>query len=334
MNRNEISKEFSNRKEKYNRLGQNITDALKTFLNEQAIPYLDIYFRVRKFDSFYEKIERKKYSSPFDEVEDICGIRVICYYNSDVDRINSIIKKEFDILEDLNKSEQLSPKEFAYRSHHFIVKTNKDWQSAPNYRNLDNYKAEIQVRTILMHAWAEIEHKLNYKNDAQVPDKFQRKLFRLSAKFEEADEQFEELRLGIEEYKVDINSKIKESNNFDLSQDFNIESFKAFINFKFQEEEWSDSQLSTSFDIFSKYEKKAFEILSKSLDKVYPHKDNILADLTDANYNISMFPDSMLITWMALDIIDHKRFQEFRGDDSGIAESWAKVRKIWSEKIK
>lgn len=334
MNRLEISKEFSEKKERYNRLGQNITDALKTFLNEANIPYLDIYYRIKKFDSFYEKIERKKYKSPFNEIEDICGIRVICYYNSDLDKINSIIKNEFEVLEEQNKSDLLSAKEFAYRSHHFVVKTNKGWQSAPNYRNLGDFKAEIQVRTILMHAWAEIEHKLNYKNDAQVPDKFQRKLFRLSAKFEEADEQFEELRIGIDTYKTELKSKIKESNEFNLSQDFNLESFKAFIDYKLPGNEWENTQISSSFDVISKYGDDAFNVLSNSIDKIKPHIKEIIKDLESESYDISRYPQTMIIIWMALDIVDHKRFNEIQGSKGDVYEPWKKVQTKWSKKIK
>lgn len=334
MNRTEVSKEFSEKKERYNRLGQNITDALKTFLNEADIPYLDIYYRVKKFDSFYEKIERKKYKSPFNDIEDICGIRVICYYNSDLDKINSIIKNEFKVLEEQNKSDLLSTKEFAYRSHHFIVRTNKEWQSAPNYRNLGDFKAEIQVRTILMHAWAEIEHKLNYKNDAQVPDKFQRKLFRLSAKFEEADEQFEELRIGIDTYKIELKSKIEESNDFNLNQDFNLESFKAFIDYKLPGREWENIQLSNSFDIISKYGDDAFKVLSDSIEKINPHIEEILTDLEKEGYDSSIYPQSMIIIWMSLDIVDHKRFNEFQDSDFEVYEPWERVQAKWTKKLK
>lgn len=99
MNKNQISKEFQKIKNDYNRLGNNIVDALKTFLDEANIPFLEIYYRIKKFDSFFEKIDRKGYDNPFEEIEDICGIRIICYYNSDIIKINEIINNEFSVLE-------------------------------------------------------------------------------------------------------------------------------------------------------------------------------------------------------------------------------------------
>ena len=61
------------------------------------------------------------------------------------------------------------------------------------FRDYADFKVEIQIRTILMHAWAEIEHRLAYKKQAHIPSHLRRKFSRISAKLEEADEQFEEL---------------------------------------------------------------------------------------------------------------------------------------------
>lgn len=327
MNKDSINKEFQESKKLYDRLGQNIVDALKTFLEENKISILDIYHRVKEWESFSEKIERKGYSNPFDEIEDICGVRVICYYASDVDKINEIIANEFQILENQNKSELLGLKEFAYRSQHFIVKINKDWNTAPNYRKLGDIKAEIQVRTILMHAWAEIEHKLNYKSDAQVPDKFQRKLFRLSAKFEEADEQFDELRNGIEEYKLALAKSIKTSKAFNVKQEFNLETFKAFLQFHFPEDTWTDDRISSAFEHMKT---KSFELLENVIKKVKPHFEEIQTDLKTNGYE-SDSPLSAILLWIALDIADEETFNLRQ---NRIIESWKKTVTKWRTKIK
>ena len=63
----------------------------------------------------------------------------------------------------------LEPDRFGYRSRHFIVSVNREWLKAPNYRGLSGLKAEIQVRTILMHAWADVEYKLAYKKRNMFP---------------------------------------------------------------------------------------------------------------------------------------------------------------------
>ncbi|MCE3075990.1 GTP pyrophosphokinase [Chryseobacterium gwangjuense] len=282
--KNEIKLKFNEKKKNYLRLGKNIEEALKSFLDEEKIVYLNIYHRVKKFDSFYEKIFRKNYSNPFEEIEDICGIRIICYYASDISKIQNIIRRELTVLESENKSENLGLKEFAYRSVHNIINIKDDWLSTPNYRGLQNLKAEIQIRTVLMHAWAEIEHKLNYKSDAEVPSHFQRKLFRLSAKFEEADEQFEELRDGITQYRNNIVRKAKEDNKFKIDQEFNIDSFQAFLKFHFPKSEIIfDHFLNSTFDRLAK-KNANFAELEEIILKLKPHIKEIAKDLRDAGY--------------------------------------------------
>jgi len=182
----------------YENLGQNISQALELLLKEKDISCLSISYRIKESDSFFEKLKRKRYKDPFEEIEDICGVRVICYYQSDVEKITEIIKKEFDVIENDNKVENLEYDQFGYRSSHFIIKIKKEWLSTPNYRGLENLKTELQIRTVLMHAWAEIEHKLAYKSKLQIPKEFQRKLARISAKLEESDEQFEDIKNQIQ----------------------------------------------------------------------------------------------------------------------------------------
>lgn len=162
MDLNEASQNFSRLESKYDKLGSNLVPAIELFLKENNIGFLSINYRLKDKTSFLEKIERKNYERPFEQIEDICGIRIICYYQSDVNMISDIIRKELDVLESQDKEDLLNSDQFGYRSTHFIVKIKSNWLEAPNYRGLENLKAEIQVRTILMHAWAEIEHKLAY----------------------------------------------------------------------------------------------------------------------------------------------------------------------------
>jgi putative GTP pyrophosphokinase len=162
-NRESVKAEYDRIYEKYRILATNLHQALKGFLNDARIDILDVQDRVKEFDSFYEKIQRKGYGKPFDQVEDICGLRIICYFPSDLDKISKLIEREFDVLESKDKVDLLEPDRFGYRSLHFIVSVKNEWLKAPNYRGLSGLKAEIQVRTILMHAWADVEHKLAYK---------------------------------------------------------------------------------------------------------------------------------------------------------------------------
>ncbi len=64
--------------QKYEELAKNLKQALERFLNDADIEVLDVQYRIKDFLSFWEKIQRKGYEDPLQEVEDICGLRIIC----------------------------------------------------------------------------------------------------------------------------------------------------------------------------------------------------------------------------------------------------------------
>jgi len=233
INSGEFSERFSKDKHKYDTLGTNLVQALKLFLNENDLKVLSVDFRTKDKDSFVEKIERKSYENPFDDIEDICGIRIICYYQSDVNKIADIISNEFEVIENQDKEQLLEADQFGYRSTHFIVKIKKEWLQAPNYRNLENLKAEIQIRTVLMHAWAEIEHKLAYKKESDIPKQFRNKFSQLAAILKNTDEQFEELKNKITDYKEDVIEIAKNEPNEISKIELNLDSLQAFLDDKF-----------------------------------------------------------------------------------------------------
>lgn len=225
---NQIDKQsYEKECEKYKSLGANLKESLKVLLADSEIKCLDIQYRIKKYDSFTDKIEEKKYSNPWEDVEDVCGVRIICYYLSDVKEIGKIIEKEFNIINSIDKEDNLDADRFGYRSKHYVVSVKDEWLRIPNYRNSRKLKAEIQVRTILMHAWAEIEHELCYKSEIDVPIQLRRKLNRLSALIEIADEQFEQVR---NDKKVYVDKVIpKQGEEFDLKEEMNVDTLQAFL---------------------------------------------------------------------------------------------------------
>jgi putative GTP pyrophosphokinase len=207
FNAGEIHDQYKNCKDNYNKLGINLAQALELFLKERDIKVLSIDYRVKDDSSFAEKIDRKHYENPFDEIEDICGIRIICYYQSDVEKISEVLRQEFTVIENQDKETLLKADQFGYRSTHFIIKIKEEWNKAPNYRGLENLKAEIQIRTVLMHAWAEIEHKLVYKNANQIPTEYREEFAEIAALLKVSDKKFEKLRENI----TNVNNKASEN---------------------------------------------------------------------------------------------------------------------------
>lgn len=141
---------------------------------------------------------KEYFKDPFGTIDDLLGVRIITFFKSDLTKVLKIIENEFEILEGPDdKSEKLNSTEFGYRSIHYIVKLNKkraDLSECSEYKDL---RAEIQIRTIIENAWAEIDHHWNYKpdiEDKKLDEKFQRRLYGLMAVLELVDREFDSIR--------------------------------------------------------------------------------------------------------------------------------------------
>lgn len=263
-----LALEFRDIKAKYERLSNNIEQALIQFLSENKISSFDVEKRVKNEKSFLDKVKRKLYERPFEQMEDIAGVRVICYYNEDLKSIDEIIKKQFIVHSYSNKSQEMQDNQFGYASYHYVVQLKNEWLQAPNYRGLENLKVEIQVRTILMHAWAAISHKLLYKSNEDVPKEFKRKLNRLSALIELADEQFDDIK----------NMKVEYQSNVvvDGSITINADSFLALMHKYFQDREINESDIPSILSEIRKY--------SESLTDFEQRIQRCLPVLTEMEY--------------------------------------------------
>jgi ppGpp synthetase/RelA/SpoT-type nucleotidyltranferase len=162
-----------------------------------AIPSLDIHAvlsRPKDPESLRLKLIDKNYSDPASQVTDRIGVRVITHYSSDVDKVVDAIKRRFEVdpKRSIDRREQLGLRDFGYRSIHLIVRLKTE---RLEYRELATEWFEIQVRSILEHAWAEIEHEVVYKSKIQYPDSIKRSFAMLAGVLELLDNQFETLRV-------------------------------------------------------------------------------------------------------------------------------------------
>ena len=150
--------------------------------------------RAKNLVSFSNKIILKdKYRNPLADMTDLCGARIVVHFKSQVDKVCSFIKKNFEIDEanSLDLKSKLMVNEFGYRSIHYIVSPKKDSILGVNIeQRFKTLKAEIQVRTLAEHIWADISHDRIYKTDLNIPDEWKREAAQLSAMLENADKKF------------------------------------------------------------------------------------------------------------------------------------------------
>lgn len=300
MNENEIRGEFEKRGLIYQRLGTNVVNALEVFLNDEQISFLSVSFRLKTFSSFWDKISRKGYSNPFSQIEDICGIRIIVYFPSDVKLVENIIAKEFKVVESEDKATSLNSDQFGYRSDHYIIQLKDEWLNAPNWRELGALRAEIQVRTVLMHSWADLSHKLAYKTEAATPKQFMRQLYQLSALFELADEKFEDLRNKKSNLINEIISN-SEARGFDVSQELNVDTLQAYLNYRFPDRK--PGETTDNMDLLEEMENARVSL--QELDRLFKKAEPKL----DKMESICIPKDASFSQWAQLGmvrmILDH-----------------------------
>ncbi|MFP4498406.1 MAG: GTP pyrophosphokinase family protein, partial [Vulcanimicrobiota bacterium] len=216
----------------YEKLCQEVAYIIKHKLMEEGIEFSSITYRTKELNSFLEKLERKKYEDPFNEITDVAGVRVVCLYHSDLSKIEEIIRNEFDTVEKVDKYQENSSDRFGYMAVHFLVKLGDEY-SGPRYDYLKKYPCEIQIRTVLQHAWALIDQHLVYKKQSQVPIDIRNEINELSKVLEEADQRFEQLRQKRVDYILSL-EKAKTKERF-MKMEINADSFKAFCELAFPE---------------------------------------------------------------------------------------------------
>ncbi len=131
--------------------------------------------RLKQPQSIMEKLKRKglevSIESAMKNLNDIAGIRVICYYINDVYTIAKLLIRQSDISLIKMVDYIKEPKSNGYRSLHIVV-------SVPVFLSSETkiVPVEIQIRTIAMDFWASLEHQLRYKSDSEIKEDLQKDL--------------------------------------------------------------------------------------------------------------------------------------------------------------
>ena len=159
--------------------------------------------RVKSRDWFERKM-RKNLNRP---VQDVVGVRIITHYREDVRRVEAILR-EILIVDDgtyVDKATMLAPGAFGYRSVQFVGQIpnegfGSDHTSLANRMHGMSWMGEsagtveVQIRSILEHAWAEVDHELIYKAERPAPFAVQRKFALTAALLESADTHLDSIR--------------------------------------------------------------------------------------------------------------------------------------------
>lgn len=231
-----------------------VIDILKVKIDSTMLSE-DIYGRVKDYGSIKLKIDRNDLS-PTDEINDMCGIRIICLFLSDLYKICTIIEDNFTVIIKDDKIADKPDESFGYLGIHYIAKIPSSY-TGPHYNDLKDFEFEIQLRTIAMHAWCSVSHRLVYKNPNAVPSHMQKPFQAFSGMFYLADDYFEQLYTQSQNEQKKVDEKSIE----DLAEEeINFNTLSAFLQKRFPER--PDSTASSTSNLVSDLLKAGYKNIS------------------------------------------------------------------------
>ena len=225
----EMLKEFDSYVTIYAEFTAKLRTLTEEILLDRGLKVHSVTARVKTRDSLAKKLLKAegKYAV-LSEVTDLVGIRIITFFEDDVDRAAKAVEAEFLVDPDhsVDKRDLLDPDRFGYLSLHYVVSLSPGRSALPEYKRYADLKAEIQIRSVLQHAWAEIEHDLGYKTTLGVPRDVRRSFSRLAGLLELADKEFVSIRESLKEYEKALPERLERAPESVL---LDKASLKAFI---------------------------------------------------------------------------------------------------------
>jgi Uncharacterized protein conserved in bacteria len=199
-----ILREYQDNLPRFREVEQEVKERLRQTLADAGLLVAAIESRVKGYDSLAGKLELKghKYSSLAD-LTDILGLRVITFYIDDVDKVASAVERLFDIdwENSVDKRKIHEIDSFGYLSLHYICKV-------PDFP----YRFEIQMRTLLQHAWANMDHDTGYKSGVEIPRRYMRNMSRLAGMLELVDDEFSKIRIELTDYRRRVQALVRSGN--------------------------------------------------------------------------------------------------------------------------
>ena len=197
---------------------------VRSLLDDPRLDIHKIEARAKDPQSTHLKLLRKRYENPTEQLTDKIGVRVITYYAVDVDRVVDKLKSHFviDHRRSVDKRRVLGTRSFGYSSVHLVVRLKERSARKAEHSALSRIWLEIQVRSILEHAWAEIEHEVVFKSAINYPESVDRRFAAVAGALEMLANEFHGLRSErnklIESYRERYRRKLDNKKSFDAAR--------------------------------------------------------------------------------------------------------------------
>ncbi|MEN5236632.1 RelA/SpoT domain-containing protein [Pseudomonas sp. TWI923] len=172
--------------------GSFVEKNVKKISKDNGINLQILSSRVKEIDSAIGKLSRKSYANPLKDMTDLVGVRAVCLLSPDVEKLCQAMMLPawvIQISRDTSKEYEEAPDKFGYQSHHFEIRPKSDLTIAGTTITADTC-CELQIRTLMQHAYAEVVHDSIYKSSWKVPSRAVRFVSSSAALIETADHLF------------------------------------------------------------------------------------------------------------------------------------------------
>ena len=212
-----ILEDYRKQRDNFVKLGDVAHQMLSDIAKELGLTVMAVEHRVKEERSLAGKLERKGDGyNTLEDITDILGCRIICFLSDEVEKVGKKVEEKFviDWENSSDKKNLLKENAFGYLSLHYICSLpfGDKWPD-----EICGKKFEVQIRTILQHAWSAIHHDIGYKSDFGVPREIRRQFARLAGLLELADDEFVRARDNMVGYTEDIRQRIITDDADDIS---------------------------------------------------------------------------------------------------------------------
>jgi ppGpp synthetase/RelA/SpoT-type nucleotidyltranferase len=219
----------------YKEFSNTVKFILETLLKNNGFHYQVVSAREKDPESLERKLkdDSRLQKIPLADLDDLAGCRVIFYLDSDMQRFIEHIYKEFAVIKNVPK---FSPDD--YNAHHIVVNLNKDRLNLTEYSKFAGLRCEIQLTTVLYHAWSEMAHDITYKPQKelsefdkptfeslkkQFSEVMQNHIRQASYSFEFIYRQFEKLKQGKKVFDIQfLEGILKSTSNNELYEQLSL----------------------------------------------------------------------------------------------------------------
>jgi putative GTP pyrophosphokinase len=192
-------------------INQKIFGALETRFNDFAGANLFLKIppkpRVKDVNSIVSKAfyRKKNYGDPYVEITDKVGLRYVVLLKEDIETVREIVQDEkswsYSLDKDFEDEKSKNPTTFVYQSVHYVVRNNEDI-IVEETKIPANTPCEIQIRTLLQHAYSEMSHDTIYKPKTKTTPEVHRLMAKSMALIEVTDDMFGEADMSIKKHQV------------------------------------------------------------------------------------------------------------------------------------